>query len=137
MLCFGVESVRNDTFCTGPNHGKGNEYHDIIWHEYLTNSLLDNPIGWRGNKQVVLPDNFFYDPFPIYDYKNIDNVIKEAVLVDGWIDSNQFIKTNLFRLNQTHFETRLEQGSPSRGKSSIVLDRSKTCSEIEKSDSIV
>ena len=29
-------------------HGPGNENHDTVWREYLTNPLLTRPNAWRG-----------------------------------------------------------------------------------------
>ena len=94
-------------------HGRGNENHDFVWREYLTNPLLTNPGAWAGGIKASLPDNFFDEEhFPTYDYKDIDRFIEHHVMINGWLDENEYIKTNLYRWNETHFWPR-KQGKVS------------------------
>ena len=79
-------------------HGRGNENHDFVWREYLTNPLLTNPGAWAGGIKSSLPENFFDEElFPTYDYKGIDKFISSNVMIESWLDENEYIKTNLYR----------------------------------------
>ena len=85
-------------------HGPGNENHDIVWREYLTNPLLSQQNAWSGGVISSLPDNFFNEElYPTFDYNNIHQFIEQNVKIDGWMEKNEFIKTNLYRWNETHF----------------------------------
>ena len=85
-------------------HGPGNENHDTVWREYLTNPLLTQPIAWSGGIISSLPDNFFNEElYPTHDYNEIHQFIEQNVKIDGWMEKNEFIKTNLYRWNETHF----------------------------------
>ena len=87
-------------------HGPGNENHKVIWREYLTNPLLAKPGAWAGGVKMALPDDFFDEKhFPTYDYRDIDRIIAENLKVEGWATENDYIKTNLYRWNETHFRS--------------------------------
>ena len=85
-------------------HGPGNQNHDIVWREYLTNPLLTHRNAWNGGIVSSLPDNFFNEElYPTYDYDDIHQFIEQNVVIDGWMEKNEYIKTNLYRWNETHF----------------------------------
>ena len=103
-----------------------------VWREYLASSLLPKSGAWRGNIKLSLPDNFFDDKkYPVYDYANLDNLIKKIGdgRIDGLTNDNDYIKTNLYRWNETHFRL---------GKyGEKLIGRTKSRQEIQDSSSIV
>ena len=105
-----------------------------------------------------MPDNFFNEKlYPTYDYNEIHQFVEQNVLTDGWMEKNEFIKTNLYRWNETHFRlgkqgkipmltrwhTRVEAQNQSYSRLQAtfgileVIPRTKNCEEIRKSKSIM